>query len=103
MSTPSTPAPELEYTKGLYRCQHCPKTYKVYSSFWAHTRTQHKGHKYKCPQCKAGFSYPYQLLKHRVNICNKGGGANTNTNVTPAVATNVPHTGSFSVQNPWLS
>ena len=101
MSTSSTSTtPESDQAKGVYRCQHCPKVYKVYSSYWAHARTMHKGHKYKCPQCKAGFSYPYQLLKHRVNIC-KGGGVSTN--VTPTVASNAPHTGSFSVQNPWLS
>ena len=103
MSTQSAPATaEPEHTKGVYKCQHCPKVYKVYSSYWAHNRVQHKGFRYKCPSCKsASFQYPYSLLKHRL-AC-KGGGANT-VNAAPVVAS-VPYTGtnSFAAENPWLS
>ena len=93
-------------TVSVYKCRFCPKEYRVYSSYWAHVRTQHKGFKYKCPRCKnAAFSYPYQLLKHQVSTCK--GVTDVLPRTTASAPTVLPHQhqqlgGSLVSENPWL-
>ena len=52
-----------------YQCKSCPREFSVYSTYWAHERREHKGHRYYCPDCNSPFKYTYQLLSHRVNRC----------------------------------
>ena len=52
-----------------YQCKSCPREFTVYSTYWAHERREHKGHRYYCCDCNAPFRYVYQLLSHQVHRC----------------------------------
>ena len=89
----------------VYKCRFCPKQYRVYSSYWAHVRTQHKGFKYKCPKCKtAAFSYPYQLLKHQVNgTCKALLDSLPRTTASHPIVLPPQTQCRLSLDNPWLA